>query len=102
MHLQLNEIPRRLVLDATGCVLGRVKTPLVDMETWLVDLLRVRLSRKAAAELGLTSTWWKAATMDIPTGLIHAAGDAILLRVSLGELRDAMPPALEAEEAAIH
>jgi sporulation protein YlmC with PRC-barrel domain len=102
MHLQLNQIRRRMVLDATGSVLGRVKTPLVDLETWSVDKLRVRLSRKAAGELSLAWTWWRPATMDIPTGLINAAGDAILLRVSLGELRDAIPSTVEDMREAIH
>jgi len=99
MHVQLNDLPGRMVLDATGALLGRIKVPLVDMETWLVDALRVRPSRHVAGELGLHWTWWKRPSIDIPTGLIHAAGEAILLRVSLAELRDATP-AVAGEEAA--
>ena len=41
MHVQLGDLPGRMVLDAAGVVLGRIKVPLVDMETWLVDALRV-------------------------------------------------------------
>lgn len=53
MHVQLGDLPGRMVLDATGAVLGHIKLPLVDMETWLVDALRVRPSRRVANALGL-------------------------------------------------
>ena len=99
MHVQLSDLPRRMVLDATGSVLGRIKIPLVDMETWLIDALRVRPTRHVAGELGLAWSWWNRPSIDIPTGLVHAAGDAIILRVSLGELRDATP-AVAGEDAA--
>ena len=91
MHLELDDVAERPVLDATGAVVGDVTKPLVDTETWLVDTLRVRLRRDAAAELELPWSFFKRPTIDIPTGLIHAAGDAIILRVSLGELREAPP-----------
>ena len=41
MHTKVNQIPGRTVLDATGSVVGRVTATLVDMETWVVDTLRV-------------------------------------------------------------
>jgi hypothetical protein len=40
--------------------------------------------------------------MEIPTGLIHAAGDAIILRVSMAELREFPPTSADAADAAIH
>jgi sporulation protein YlmC with PRC-barrel domain len=91
MHLELDELPRRPVLDANGAVIGDVSAPLVDTETWLVDTLRIKLRREAAAALDLAYSFFRRPTIDLPTGLIHAAGDAIILRVSLGELRDAPP-----------
>lgn len=103
MHVPIRDLPGRMVLDATGVVLGRIKVPLVDMETWLVDALRVRPSRNVARDLGLHWLWWKRPTMDVPTGLVHAAGEAILLRVSLAELRDATPDvAGESASISIH
>jgi sporulation protein YlmC with PRC-barrel domain len=96
MHLRLDDLPGRTVLDATGYVLGRIKAPLVETETWLVDTLRVRLQRRSARELGMPWSFFRRPTIDIPTGLIHAAGDAIILRVSLAELRESPPPQIEA------
>ena len=92
MHIKLSELSGRTVLDANGCVLGRIKAPLVEMETWLVDALRVKLTKHAAEDVGMEWSFWRRRpTIDIPTGLIHAAGDAIILRVSMGELREAPP-----------
>jgi sporulation protein YlmC with PRC-barrel domain len=102
VHIKLDELPGLTVLDANGRVIGRVKAALVDVETWLIDTMRVTLARHAAAEMDMVWSFWRRRpTIDIPTGLIHAAGDAIILRVSLGELREATPhtvnePGLEA------
>src|SRR4051812_30212260 len=86
MHVKLSELPGRTVLDVTGRVIGRIKVPMVDMEAWLVDTLRVTVSRPAAGDLDLVWSFWRRPTIDIPTGLIHAASDTIILRVSLAEL----------------
>ncbi len=89
MYVRLDSIRRREVVDATGNILGRVRQPLVDMETWLIDALRVTPTRQTAGELGLRWSWWRRPPIDIPTGQVQAAGDAILLRISLADLREA-------------
>ncbi len=89
MHLKLSEVRGRPVLDANGAVIGDIQAPLVDMETWLVDTLRVVVRRQAAREMALDWSLFKRPTVDVPTGLIQAAGDAIILRVSMAELREA-------------
>lgn len=98
MHLELDELPRRPVLDVTGSVVGDITEPLVDAETWLVDTLRVRLRRAAAEALQMPWSFFRRPTIDIPTGLIQAAGDAIILRVSLAELHEAPPLRITAGE----
>jgi sporulation protein YlmC with PRC-barrel domain len=92
MQIKFNELAGRTVLDANGCLIGRIKVPMVEMETWLVDTLRVSVARRAAGELDLAWPFWRRPTIDVPTGLVHAAGDAIILRVSLAELRETPPP----------
>jgi len=100
MHLKLSELPGRPVLDANGTVIGDIKAPLVDMETWLVDTLRITVRRHAAREMALTWSFFNRPTVDVPTGLIHAAGDAIILRVSMAELRDQTPSSAPDERLA--
>ena len=103
MHVKLDELRGRMVLDANGRVIGRVHAALVDMETWLVDTLRIAVARQAAPDLDLSwSLWrslWRPHTVDVSTGQINAAGDAVILRVSLAELREAVPHAIEAMPA---
>ena len=101
MHIKMDDLPGVTVLDTTGRVLGRVKAALADVETWLMDTLRVTLERRAAADLDMHWSFWRRPLFDVPTGLIHAAGDAIILRVSLAELREAPPTQVEAL-AAVH
>ena len=74
-----------------------MQAALVDMETWLVDTLRVAVARQAAdgLELPWSASWqafWRPRTIDVSTGQIYAAGDAIILRVSLAELRETPAP----------
>lgn len=88
MHLKLSEVRGRPVLDANGAVVGDIQAPLVDTETWLVDTLRIVVRRQAAREMALSWSFFHRPTVDVPTGLIHAAGDAIILRVSMAELRE--------------
>jgi len=98
MHIRLDELPGRLVVDATGALLGKIDAPLVDMETWLVDALRIKTTRRASDEMGLAWSWWKRPRIEVATGLVHAAGDAIILRVSIAELREALPSVTSAEQ----
>jgi sporulation protein YlmC with PRC-barrel domain len=94
MHVRLDELRGRKVFDANGREIGRVKAALVDMETWLVDTLRLSVGRHAAGDLEMPWTllsFFRPPTVDVPTGQINAAGDAIILRVSLGDLREAAP-----------
>jgi sporulation protein YlmC with PRC-barrel domain len=97
MYIPLERLRGRTVIDAAGTILGRVKAPLVDLETWVVDTLRVTPTRQVAEEFGLAWTWawWRRTTIDVKTGLVQAAGDAIILRVSMAELRDAAPSVVE-------
>lgn len=85
-HTTLDELPGRSVIDSTGRVIGQVACALVDLESWAVEALRTRLVPAAATDLGLASSMLKAATLDVPTGLVLAAGDAVILRATLDDL----------------
>ena len=105
MHTRLDELRGKKVFDVNGRVVGRVQAALVDMETWLIDTLRIAVGRQAAADLELPWSFWQAIwrphTIDVGTGQINAAADAIILRISLGELHDATPAPVD-QLAAVH
>ena len=97
MHVKLDELRGRKVFDANGREIGRVKAA-------LVDTLRIGVARHAAADLEIPwsiVSFLRRPTVDVATGQINAAGDAIILRVSLGELHEATPHAI-GELAAVH
>jgi len=105
MHVKLNELPGVKVFDANGRQIGRVKAALVDMETWVIDTLRIGLGKAAAAEMELPWSFWsffRPPTVNVGTGQIHAAGDAIILRVSLAELREMPAGRPSGALAAVH
>jgi sporulation protein YlmC with PRC-barrel domain len=104
MHVKLDELRGRKVFDANGRAIGIVQAALVDMETWVVDTLRIGVGRAAAGELEMRWSfwsWWRRPTIDVGTGQIHVAGDAIFLRIALAELRAAAPQWV-GELAAVH
>jgi sporulation protein YlmC with PRC-barrel domain len=101
MYVPIDSLQGRTVLDAKGTILGRVRTPLVDLETWAVDTLRLTPTREVAGELGLHWSFFRRPVYDVKTGLVHAASDAIILRVTLAELRDAQPATFE-EAPSLH
>ena len=104
MHVKLDELPGVKVFDANGRQIGRVKAALVDMETWVIDTLRIGLGKAAAGDMEMPWSFWsflRPPTVDVGTGQIHAAGDAIILRVSLAELRDT-PMSAPSALAAVH
>jgi sporulation protein YlmC with PRC-barrel domain len=106
MHVKLDELRGRKVFDANGRAIGRVNAALVDMETWAVDTLQIRVGRQAAADLDMPWSLWsffRPPTVNVGTGQINAAADAIILRISLAELREAAPHLIGGEEvAAVH
>jgi sporulation protein YlmC with PRC-barrel domain len=87
MQLGLDLLPGRSVLDSSGHVLGQIEGFVVDTETWAIAALRVRLKRGAAGQLGLDWSPFRPCTLDVPTGLVMAASDAVILRAALDELQ---------------
>jgi sporulation protein YlmC with PRC-barrel domain len=104
MHVKLDDLWGMKVFDANGRTIGTVVAALVDMETWVVDTVRIGITRHAASDLDIAwSPWtfWRRPTIDVGTGQINAASDAIILRVSLAELRETPAPTAE-EQASVH
>lgn len=93
------ELEGRTVIDSAGAPVGVVDDVLVDGVSWRVDAFRVRLAGDAASRVGVRAKPLGDATVIVPIGLVHAAGDAIILNVAIESLReldaagDISPPA---------
>lgn len=94
MRLSFHEDLRgRTVIDAAARAIGEVEALFLDPETWRVDALRVRLRREVADQLGVPRGLLHGATIEVPTALVGAVGDAVSLRVPAAELRRGQLPA---------
>ena len=87
MELPVDRIVGSKVLDITGRVLGRVGRLVVDTESWAIGSFRLKLRRRAALDMGLRWSIFRVPTLEVPTGLVMAASDAIILRAELSDLQ---------------
>jgi sporulation protein YlmC with PRC-barrel domain len=101
MEIAIDRIVGRKVLDITGRVLGSVGHLLVDTESWAISAFQLRLRRKAAREMGVRWSFFRVPTLEVPTGLVMAASDAIILRAELADLQPLAPPDQPYAEPAI-
>ncbi len=91
MEISIDRIVGRKVLDITGRVLGRVGHLLVDTESWAISSLQLRLRRRAALDMGVRWSFFRVPTLEVPTGLVMAASDAVILRAELADLQPLAP-----------
>lgn len=86
MHLDLDELKGKTVIDAMGRVVGRLETAFVDTPSFAVDAFRVKLRKEVADRFGFATSWWRSAHLDVPVGVVGTAGDTVLLRAAVEEL----------------
>jgi sporulation protein YlmC with PRC-barrel domain len=65
-----------------------------------VESLRVKLRKDIADQLGASRTMFHAGTVEIPIRLVQSVGDAVVLSVPVGGLREVLPG--EGEPASAH
>lgn len=97
MQLPMSDFPGRTVVDITGRVLGRVAGLVIDTENWVIPSLRLRLRRDPAQTLGLRWSLFRAPCFDVPTALVMAASDTVILRAALDELHELVPAEARAD-----
>lgn len=73
------------VIGTMGYDLGEVKGVEVNTSTWNVTHLQVKLTSKAADELGFKKRFGSS-TVCMPVTLVNAVGDVITVNKSLNEL----------------
>jgi sporulation protein YlmC with PRC-barrel domain len=77
----------RSVIDSTGRVVGEVAGLLVDVATWRIEGLRVKLHKDVTAELGASHGTFRAARLDVPTEFVQHVSDTVVLTGPIGTLR---------------
>jgi sporulation protein YlmC with PRC-barrel domain len=92
MEIAIDHIVGRKVLDITGRVLGTVGHLMVDTESWAISSFQLRLRRAAARDMGVRWSFFRVPTLEVPTGLVMAASDAVILRAELSDLQPLAPP----------
>ncbi|HXU82953.1 MAG TPA: PRC-barrel domain-containing protein [Polyangia bacterium] len=91
MEIPIDRIVGRKVLDITGRVLGRVGHLMVDTESWTISSFQLKLRRRPALDMGVRWSIFHIPTLEVPTGLVMAASDAIILRAEMADLQPLAP-----------
>jgi sporulation protein YlmC with PRC-barrel domain len=75
------------VIDSTGRVIGEVVGQVLDVESWHVAALRVKLNSAVTEELAASHGMFRAARLDVPTEFIQGVTDTVILRGPASALR---------------
>ena len=92
MHISLDSLMQRKVLDAAGHAIGEVEALLFDSTSWHVAIIRVLLRRDVAEQAGVHASVFKKAHIDIPTTMVQSVGDVVLLSVNVESLQGLSHP----------
>jgi sporulation protein YlmC with PRC-barrel domain len=87
MRVSDEDLRDMTVIGADGHVVGEVSALVLDLATWAVAALCVKLRREAAERLGASHSVFRAGTVDIPIHMVQSVGDAIVLSTAADELR---------------
>lgn len=88
----------RTVLASQGTVIGSVERMLIDLATWKIDSVDVKVNRDVAQPLGLKKGVLRGPTIRIAATSIQSIGDAIILGISISDLR----ARISVDEASVH
>jgi sporulation protein YlmC with PRC-barrel domain len=88
----------RTVIAADGQAIGEVGALLIDISTWTILALQIKLHKAPAEQLGAARGIFRAATLELPVRLVQSVGDAVLLSVPTPELRQILPDADDGQE----
>lgn len=81
----VDKLVGKKVITAKAYILGEVKGAEADIEKWQITHLHVKLTDKAAVDLGFKKRF-RSSTVCMPVGLISAVGEVVTIARSLEEL----------------
>jgi sporulation protein YlmC with PRC-barrel domain len=87
MRVSDEDLRDKTVIGADGHVVGEVSALFLDVSTWAIASLRVKLRREVAERLGASHSVFRAGTVDIPIHMVQSVGDAVVLSAAVDELR---------------
>ncbi len=87
MRLSDESVRGKTVIGADGQMVGEISTLFLSSEGWSIESLQVKLRPEIADRLGASRSIFHAGTVEIPVGMVQSVGDAVVLSVSVDELR---------------
>ncbi len=79
MKQKSQEILGKTVVNEDGFVIGEVNDYLVDLETWTVSELQIKIERKKAKELGLKAPFFGNLLVLVEVDQIQSLTDQVIL-----------------------
>lgn len=83
--VSLDKISGKNVIGQGGDDLGEVKGAEVNINTWNVTHLQVKLSSKASESMGFKKRF-RSSTVCLPVSMVSAVGDVVTVNKTLDEL----------------
>lgn len=83
----------RTVIDASGRAIGQVDGLAIDLGSWKVLAVRVKLERSVSDEIGASHGPFRAARLDVPSEFIQNVADTVVLTGPVSALRTFEQPA---------
>ncbi len=99
MRLSDENLRGRTVIAADGQAIGEASVLFLDIDTWRVESMQVKLRNEVADQLGAARGMFHAATLELPIRMVQSVGDAVVLSVSTLELRKVLPSVGDASAA---
>jgi sporulation protein YlmC with PRC-barrel domain len=99
--LRTQELRGLKVIGSGGRILGEVKDLEVDVDSWRVENLVLRVHGSIASDLGLPRPRWKRAHLAVPARHIKAGRDVVLLDVTVEAFAEELRAARPADEPGV-
>jgi sporulation protein YlmC with PRC-barrel domain len=82
-----SNIRGRAVIAADGQAVGQVDDVVINIDTWRVESMQLKLNKGMADKLGVHRGKFQAGTIDLPVHMVQSVGDHVVLSVPTSELR---------------
>ncbi len=99
MRLSDENLRGRTVIASDGLAIGEITSFNVDVDSWVIESIQVKLRKGVADRLGADRGMFHAGAAEIPIRMVQSVGDAVVLAVPVDELRAVLPGGRDAVPA---